>query len=424
MKGRQERKAEKEAAFVVGRMTTLGVLSLVWLGLYGGTLWVILKRTQDLPLTILSAGSLALLAATIGLLLRQFTLTGKQAHHLQSLQAEWQATQESLRHLLSQRDQLGHLVQLLHRFVLATKPQEVVVALLQELPFFLRLSRMEVALLEGATILWLWEARNPQIRIENLANFNEALPSWLSRPPSKTLWQENGALLVPVTTDDHVIALLRLERPEPFSSDEIRFLEIVASQSALALERVRLISFLENLSITDALTGIANRRHLEWRLSEEIERARRYRYPLSLLMVDIDHFKQINDTYGHQVGDAVLQQLAYRLRNTLRRTDFVARYGGEEFIVLAPQTPVDRALILAERLRQRIASEPILVASDLSLPVTVSVGVAVFPDHAQNESELVRAADAALYRAKQAGRNCVRVFEPNKSQGGDGNVWT
>jgi len=409
---------------VVRRMTTLGVLSLVWLGLYGGTLWVILKRTQDLPLTILSAGSLALLVATIGLLLRQFTLMGKQAHHLQSLQAEWQATQESLRHLLSQRDQLGRLVQLLHRFVLATKPQEVVVALLQELPSFLRLSRMEVALLEGATILWMWEARNPQIRIENLDNFNEALPSWLSCPLSKTLRQENGALLVPVTTDDHVIALLRLERPEPFLSDEIRFLEIVASQSALALERVRLISFLENLSITDALTGVANRRHLEWRLSEEIERARRYRYPLSLLMVDIDHFKQINDTYGHQVGDAVLQQLAYRLRNTLRRTDFVARYGGEEFIVLAPQTPVDRALILAERLRQRIASEPILVASDLQLPVTVSVGVAVFPDHAQNESELVRAADAALYRAKQAGRNCVRVFEPNKSQGGDGNVWT
>jgi diguanylate cyclase (GGDEF) domain len=240
----------------------------------------------------------------------------------------------------------------------------------------------------------------------------------------KSITQTFDFVLVPVITDDAVIALMRLSRPskKPFTADELRFLEAVANQTALALERVKLIAFLENLSITDALTGIANRRHFEWRLSEEIERARRYKYPLSALMLDLDHFKQVNDNYGHQIGDIVLQQVAQRLRRILRRTDFLARYGGEEFIVLAPQTPADRALILAERLRQVIAESPIPVADNLQIHITISIGVAVFPNHAQNESELIGAADAALYKAKQMGRNRVCMFEPELVKGGGKNV--
>ncbi len=188
-------------------------------------------------------------------------------------------------------------------------------------------------------------------------------------------------------------------------------MEAIADQAALAFERAKLIAFLEELSVTDALTGIANRRQLEWRLTEEIERARRYQYPLTTLMVDIDHFKQVNDTYGHQVGDAVLQKVVQRMRQSLRRTDFLARYGGEEFLVLAPQTPMERALTLAERLCHAIASKPIAVNENLLIPITVSVGVAVFPQHAQNERELINTVDIALYRAKQEGRNCVRMFE-------------
>jgi diguanylate cyclase (GGDEF)-like protein len=159
------------------------------------------------------------------------------------------------------------------------------------------------------------------------------------------------------------------------------------------------------------LTGIANRRHWDWRLAEEIARAQRYRYPVAVLMVDIDHFKRVNDTHGHQVGDEVLRQVAERLRSTLRRTDFLARYGGEEFGIIAPQTALEAAKVLAERLRRAIAREPIQVNNELSIPLTISVGVAVFPEHGQNESDLVAAADAALYRAKQDGRNCVRVAE-------------
>lgn len=231
-------------------------------------------------------------------------------------------------------------------------------------------------------------------------------------------------MFVPVVTDDSVVAVMRLERlsKPSFTTDELRFLEAVANQTALALEKAKLIAFLENLSITDELTGIANRRHFEWRLSEEIERARRYQYPLSALMLDLDNFKQVNDTYGHQVGDIVLQQIAQRLKRVLRRTDFLARYGGEEFIVLAPQTPADRALILAERLRQVIAESPIPVSSNLQISITISIGVAVFPEHAQNGNELVRAADEALYKAKQTGRNKVCLFKPEPEKGGGNDV--
>jgi diguanylate cyclase (GGDEF)-like protein len=136
----------------------------------------------------------------------------------------------------------------------------------------------------------------------------------------------------------------------------------------------------------------------------------------------LDHFKQVNDNYGHQIGDIVLQQVAQRLRRILRRTDFLARYGGEEFIVLAPQTPADRALILAERLRQVIAESPIPVADNFQIHITISIGVAVFPNHAQNESELIGAADSALYKAKQMGRNRVCMFEPELVKGGGKNV--
>jgi len=407
---------------------TLAVLSFLWLVLCGISIWLILKNTQSIGLVLLSVLALSVLgflAATLGLLMQRVSKVDEQQKRLENLQSEWQATQESLRQLLSQRDQLGLLVQLLHHFVLATTRQDILLTLLKELPPFLWLDKMEVVVFDATTLYGTWDVLSEQISIEEVANQSEGkLPSWAREQLPKSITQTFDFVLVPVITDDAVIALMRLSRPskKPFTADELRFLEAVANQTALALERVKLIAFLENLSITDALTGIANRRHFEWRLSEEIERARRYKYPLSTLMLDLDHFKQVNDNYGHQIGDIVLQQVAQRLRRILRRTDFLARYGGEEFIVLAPQTPADRALILAERLRQVIAESPIPVADNLQIHITISIGVAVFPNHAQNESELVRAADAALYKAKQMGRNRVCMFEPELVKGGGKNV--
>ncbi|MGQ9462483.1 MAG: diguanylate cyclase [Candidatus Fervidibacter sp.] len=407
----------------------LAIVSFLWLGLCAIIVWLILDNTQSPWLALLSAIALTVLtvlAVTLGVVFEKVGAVDEQQRRLESLQPEWQATQNSLRQLLSQRDQLGLLVQLLHHFVLATTRDDVALTLLKELPPFMRLDEMEVVVFDRVTLYGTWDASSDQVSVEEVEGANESkLPSWAKGQPTRTVTQTFDSVIVPVLTDDSVIALLRLKRSHvPFTSDELRFLEAVANQTALALERVKLIAFLENLSITDALTGIANRRHFEWRLSEEIERAQRYKYPLSALMVDLDHFKRINDTYGHQVGDIVLQQVAQRLKHSLRRTDFLARYGGEEFVILAPQTPPERALILAERICQVIGKSPIPVADDLQVHITVSIGVAVFPDHAQNEIGLVRAADVALYKAKQLGRNRVCLFEPELEEGGGQDVRT
>jgi len=407
---------------------TLAILSFLWLGFCGVCLWVILRAVQNLGLALLSATSLAVLgflAATLGLLFYRVSVVDEQQKRLENLQTEWQTTQEALRQLLSQRDQLGLLVQLLHHFVLVSTRHDIVLTLLRELPPFLHLDRMEIVVFDTKTVYGVWDGSSNQTTIEELENRGEGkIPSWAKGPLNRSITQTHESLLVPVVAEDNIVALMRMERSSKpsFSTDELRFLEAVANQTALALEKAKLIAFLENLSITDELTGIANRRHFEWRLAEEVERARRYQYPLSALMLDLDHFKRVNDTYGHQIGDIVLQQIAQRLKRVLRRTDFLARYGGEEFVVLAPQTPADRALILAERLRQVIAESPISVSPDLQLRITISIGVAVFPEHAQNGNELVRAADEALYKAKQTGRNRVCLFEPEPVKGGEKDV--
>ncbi len=407
---------------------TLAILSFLWLGFCGVCLWVILRAVQNLGLALLSATSLAVLgflAATLGVLFYRVSVVDKQQKRLENLQTEWQTTQEALRQLLSQRDQLGLLVQLLHHFVLVSTRHDIVLTLLRELPPFLHLDRMEIVVFDTKTVYGVWDGSSNQTTIEELENRGEGkIPSWAKGPLNRSITQTHESLLVPVVAEDNIVALMRMERSSKpsFSTDELRFLEAVANQTALALEKAKLIAFLENLSITDELTGIANRRHFEWRLAEEVERARRYQYPLSALMLDLDHFKRVNDTYGHQIGDIVLQQIAQRLKRVLRRTDFLARYGGEEFVVLAPQTPADRALILAERLRQVIAESPISVSPDLQLRITISIGVAVFPEHAQNGNELVRAADEALYKAKQTGRNRVCLFEPEPVKGGEKDV--
>jgi diguanylate cyclase (GGDEF)-like protein len=407
---------------------TLAFLSFIWLALCVASIWLILKNTQSVGLALLSVLAIFVLgglAVTLIALFQKISVVDEQQRRLERFQSEWQATQNSLRQLLSQRDQLGLLVQLLHHFVLATTRQDILLTLLKELPPFLWLDRMEIVAFDGTVIYGAWDASLGEISIEEVPNQGESgLPPWAQERTIRSISQTFDELLVPVVTDESVIALMKLtrSREKPFSTDELRFLEAVANQTALALERVKLIAFLENLSITDALTGIANRRHFEWRLSEEVERARRYKYPLSALLLDLDHFKQVNDNYGHQIGDTVLQQVAQRLKNSLRRTDFLARYGGEEFVVLAPQTPAERAIILGERLRQVIAESPITVADDLQIRITLSVGIAVFPDHAQNESELIGAADAALYKAKQMGRNRVCMFEPELVKGGGKNV--
>jgi diguanylate cyclase (GGDEF)-like protein/PAS domain S-box-containing protein len=164
---------------------------------------------------------------------------------------------------------------------------------------------------------------------------------------------------------------------------------------------------LKDLSIRDGLTGLLNHKEFHRRLRDELERSRHYGHPFSLLMLDLDHFKDINDTYGHLAGDEALCSVALLIQEEARVVDVVARYGGEEFAVILPETSAMGALDLAERIRRIVAGQKITCASGLAVSVTISIGVAVFPDDASSEEKLIAQADAALYTAKRTGRNRV-----------------
>jgi diguanylate cyclase (GGDEF)-like protein len=166
-------------------------------------------------------------------------------------------------------------------------------------------------------------------------------------------------------------------------------------------------SRLAQLAVTDGLTGLYNHRHFHERLALEVERSQRSGLPLSLLMLDVDHFKQFNDLFGHPAGDEVLRQLARVLADARRVNDVVARYGGEEFAVILVDTAKFTAAKVAERLRERVSANDFSEASSRANRISVSVGVATYPDDGRDAEALVLAADAALYAAKRAGRNRV-----------------
>lgn len=171
----------------------------------------------------------------------------------------------------------------------------------------------------------------------------------------------------------------------------------------------RLQAALQELAVRDGLTGLFNRRYLDETLEREVSRARRDGHPLSLVMLDIDFFKRVNDTYGHQLGDEVLKALAAALMDDVRAEDVACRFGGEEFLILLPNMPLDAARVRAESWRKSVEAL-MLVHGEFAVRITISLGVAAYPEHGKTPDELTRSADQALYRAKHSGRNCVVVF--------------
>ncbi len=193
------------------------------------------------------------------------------------------------------------------------------------------------------------------------------------------------------------------------------FVEHMASIIAICLENVISNEMLKYIGLTDSLTGVYNRRYIDRRLLEEIARARRQAYRISCMYIDIDHFKNVNDTIGHQGGDEVLREVATRINSELRLSDALGRFGGEEFVVLLIDAELDSAMMVAERIRAGIAGKPFTLANGNTLAVTVSIGVAVLNDFSHDSAieavaqQLIANADGALYYAKDHGRNQVRA---------------
>jgi diguanylate cyclase (GGDEF)-like protein len=222
--------------------------------------------------------------------------------------------------------------------------------------------------------------------------------------------------LLPLTRQDRLIGSLNFgsrERERFRAALGTEFLHHLAVIAAFSLESAVNRARLVRSGFTDPLTGWHNRRYLQTRLHEELARCRREQTPLTCLMIDVDHFKSVNDRFGHLAGDEVLRQLAHCVSAEVRGSDVSARYGGEEFVVLLPGTSIAAGFLLAERIRAVVASEPFELPTDATLGVTVSIGVAEFRP-AQDEQDLkavgerlLALADVALYEAKAGGRNAV-----------------
>lgn len=245
------------------------------------------------------------------------------------------------------------------------------------------------------------DLKTPQY-IDPEVNGSEFNPEFLN------LIGTRSGLIIPLVVRDRVLGAAFMqdcEKHREWSIDDISLIGSLCDQVAVAIENAELHMEIERQAVTDGLTGVANRRSFNESLTKEFERAKRYGQPLSLAVIDLDYLKKINDTYGHMTGDEAIKSIGTVLQQSSRSIDITARYGGEEFCVLLPNTDIDMAEQLAERLRRLIRETEIDGPGALS----ASIGVASFPLHADGAEDLFLRADEALYRAKQDGRNRVRV---------------
>jgi diguanylate cyclase (GGDEF)-like protein len=222
-----------------------------------------------------------------------------------------------------------------------------------------------------------------------------------------------SVLIVPLSIGSNCIGTMSVHKHKPnmFDDGDREILELLASNVAIAIENARLFDEIQQLAITDPLTKLYNRRKFEELSTKEFERSRRYHHPLCLIMIDLDQFKQINDTYGHIVGDQVLSGLASLCRNNLRVTDILARYGGEEFVILLPETSAEQAMATAERLRQDCAQTE-FSSNQGEINITISIGVDELTADCSSLEMLIDRADQALYASKNFGRNTCTFWSP------------
>jgi len=234
----------------------------------------------------------------------------------------------------------------------------------------------------------------------------------LTAPCAHAAGVKHTYLCIPILAQGETLGILHLQATDDvpqMNASELSFKTTFAAQVGLSIANIRLREALRTQSVRDALTGLYNRRYLEETLEREMRRAARAEQSLGILMIDLDHFKNFNDTYGHDAGDAVLRETGASLTKGIRAEDFVCRFGGEEFVVILPTADPETSRTRAERLRTKMRELTIMYQGKSLGMVTISVGVAAFPAHGTSPKELMAAADAALYEAKRGGRDKVVV---------------
>ena len=237
-------------------------------------------------------------------------------------------------------------------------------------------------------------------------------PRFMNQIDQVTKMRTRSIICVPISGKERVLGVIEIINymgHREFDENDLNLLQAMADYAAIAMENAMHVQRIHELTITDDCTTLYNVRHLNFVLDTEIYRSNRYDYEFSLIFMDLDHFKQVNDTYGHLRGSKLLREIAEPLRANLRLVDFAFRYGGDEFVVLLPQTGREGASIVARRIYQRLNEARFLTDEGLSLQVTSSIGLASYPSDAKTKAELIRLSDEAMYLVKNTCRNNVAV---------------
>ena len=221
-----------------------------------------------------------------------------------------------------------------------------------------------------------------------------------------------SVVCVPIKSREHILGVIELVNclgKKSFKKEDIPILKNLADYAAIALENTRNFQRIQELTITDDCTALYNARHLHFVLDAEIYRSTRYNYEFSVIFIDLDHFKSVNDTYGHLIGSKLLWMIGEIIKGHLRLIDYAFRYGGDEFVVLLPQTPKESALMVVRRIKDLLNSKLFFTDENLNIKVTASFGLAAFPGDARTRKDILRMADEAMYVVKNSTRNSIAL---------------
>ncbi len=238
-------------------------------------------------------------------------------------------------------------------------------------------------------------------------------PRFTKRVDEMTKLKTRSIICVPLKAKQRVLGVIQLINVgmEGFGDNELFFLQSLCDYAAIAIDNARAVEKIQELTITDDCTGLFNARHLYKTLEAEVYRSARFGYEFSIIFIDLDHFKKVNDTHGHLVGSRLLNEIGYAIKANLRLIDSAFRYGGDEFVVLLPQTGKDAALLVARRLRDTFRQTAYLKDDNLNLNVRASLGLATYPHDAKSAHEIIRQADEMMYMVKNTTRDNIAVAQ-------------